>query len=63
MNNYQLANIQLAQAKANSAVAYLNIACKNCEVKKCKKDCVVNQARTQIAESAKILSLPLNWSK
>ena len=47
MNDNQLADVQIAKAKADTAIVYLDIVCKHCTLKRCKKDCLVTKAKVK----------------
>lgn len=60
MNDYQLANIQEAMAKLNSAEIRLNEVCKECRAKeRCNREiqrCDISKARMRTVVASRLLS-------
>lgn len=60
MNDHQLANVQVAMAKANSVVSHLDTVCRDCKSKeKCNREiqrCGISQARMRMAVASRLLS-------
>lgn len=56
MNDHQLANIQVALMKANSAVSHLDTVCRDCPKKRGHTDCLVSQAKVKLVMASLTLS-------
>lgn len=48
MTDYQLSNVQLAKARTDTAIVYLDIVCENCPNKRGHTDCLVAQAKVKL---------------
>ena len=56
MTDYQLSNVQLAKARTDTAIVYLDIVCENCPNKRGHTDCLVAQAKVKLTMAALILN-------